>query len=91
MPVQQISADPPNQDQESFAALQRNFPKPDAHSLPNRQNPIRPVAAPGADVSHAGQTSPMLMQRHPPCLLDRITDLTAAAQHDFPKPDIQIV
>ena len=38
-----------------------------------------------------GQTSPMLMQRHPPCLLDRVTDLTAAAQHDFPKPDFQIV
>ena len=57
MPVQQISADPPNQDQENTAAMQRKFPKPVAHSLPNRQNPIRPFAAPGVDFSHADEVA----------------------------------
>lgn len=33
----------------------------------------------------------MLAQRRPPLLLDRTTELRAEAQHDFPKPDIQIV
>ena len=33
----------------------------------------------------------MLVQRGLPCLFDRVTELPAAAQHDFPKPDIQIV
>ena len=33
----------------------------------------------------------MPVQRKSPRLLDRVTDLPAAAQHDFPKPDIQIV
>ena len=31
------------------------------------------------------------VQRKSPLLLDRVTDFPAAAQHDFPKPDIQIV
>jgi len=33
----------------------------------------------------------MLVQRKPPWSLDRVTELHAAAQHDIPKPDIQIV
>jgi len=32
----------------------------------------------------------MLVQRKPPRLLDLVTELPAATQHDFPKPDIQI-
>jgi hypothetical protein len=33
----------------------------------------------------------MSVQRKSPRLLDRVVDLLAAAQHDFPKPDIQVV
>ena len=38
-----------------------------------------------------GQTGQMRMQRNSTRSLDRITALPAAAQRDFPKPDIQIV
>jgi hypothetical protein len=37
------------------------------------------------------QSCLMRMQRKPPRLRDRVTDLPAAAQHDFPKTDIQTV
>ena len=40
-----------------FVAVQRGFSIADAHSLPNRQNPIRSFAAPWADVSHADITA----------------------------------
>ena len=45
MHVRHISSDSTDQEHDSYAALQRKFPKPDARSFPNRQNPIRPFAA----------------------------------------------
>ena len=50
MRLQQVLPKPGDHVGAPFAAVQRGFSKADAHSLPNRQKPIRPFAAPGADV-----------------------------------------
>ncbi|MEP0586628.1 MAG: hypothetical protein ABJC90_04825 [Roseobacter sp.] len=50
MRVQQIPADPPNQDSQSFAALQRDFPKPDIQIVQFGQTPIQTFAVLGMSV-----------------------------------------
>ena len=57
MRLQQILPKHGGQVGNPFVAVQRGFSIADAHSLPNRQNPIRSFAAPWADVSHADKAA----------------------------------
>ena len=53
MLMQRIAPQHSGQIVDDVAAVQHNFPKAAVHSVPNRQNPIRPFAAPVSDVSDA--------------------------------------